>query len=374
MTVNGLGLFPVWLLGAMAADVQTDLTFGPAALGAAVAAFQAFSALISIPAGMFAQRYGFRLGSLATMAMFVVAAGGIALFTSNWAHLVVWLVFASIASGLSGPSTNLGLAQFVTPTRQGIAFGIKQASSPAATMLAGLAVPAIALTLGWRWAFGLSALAALPLALTIPHVRHRRPARRAPLAPPRQLLGPLALVAAGGGLGTAATSAMSAFLVVSAIASGIAPGTAGLTLAAGGAISVAVRILVGWRADRLGGRHLATVTAMMAVGALGIALIAVSTTAISLVAATLLAYGLGWGWNGLFDLAVVRQVPAAPATATGITRTGKYLGGVVGPLAFGLTVEAVGYRPAWVGSGVAMLVAAGIMLAGRSRLRTTVGR
>jgi MFS family permease len=374
VVVNGLGLFPVWLLGAMAADVQRELAFGAAALGAAVASFQAIAALCSVPAGLFAERVGPRLASLGTIGLFVVAAGGIALAADTWVMLVVWLSFAAVASSLSGPATNLSLAKLVAPARQGVAFGIKQASSPAATMLAGLAVPVVALTIGWRWAFGLAALAAIPLALTIPRGDAPVHGTRVRLRAKPELLRPLALLAIGGGLGTAATSSVSAFLVVSAIANGIAAGTAGMTLAAGGAISVVVRVIVGWQADRRGGRHFVAVAVMMALGAVGTAAIAVATAPLTLLAATLLAYGLGWGWNGLFDFAVVRQMPDNPASATGVTRTGKYVGGVVGPLTFGLTVEAVGYPPAWIGTGIAMGIAAGIVIVGRGRLRRALGR
>ena len=48
--------------------------------------------------------------------------------------------------------------------RQGLSFGVKQAAIPVSTLLAGAAVPTVALTLGWRWAFvlgGLRAMAAL---------------------------------------------------------------------------------------------------------------------------------------------------------------------------------------------------------------------
>ena len=46
-----------------------------------------------------------------------------------------------------------------------LAFGLKQSSVPLATFLSGLAIPFVALTLGWRWAFVLAAaLAALLMA------------------------------------------------------------------------------------------------------------------------------------------------------------------------------------------------------------------
>ena len=59
------------------------------------------------------------------------------------------------------------------------------------------------------------------------------------------------------------------------------------------------------------------------------------------------AFGSGWAWPGLFNLAVVRLNPSAPAAATGITQTGVYVGALTGPIAFGLVVDAWGYGMAW---------------------------
>lgn len=53
------------------------------------------------------------------------------------------------------------------------------------------------------------------------------------------------------------------------------------------------------------------------------------------------------------------------ATATGITQTGTYTGGAVGPLVFGIIVERAGYGVAWwIFAGVAVTAVA-VMLVGR---------
>jgi MFS family permease len=372
ISVTALAMFPVWLLGAMAADVQRDLGFGPAALGAAVAVFQAVSALTSIPSGLLVERTGFRRGSLATVGLFVVATLGIATVATGWRSLAVFLAVAAVASALSSPTVNLGLARLIAPGQQGFAFGLKQAAVPAGTFVAGLAVPLIALTIGWRWAFGIAACAAIPLALTVP--RDGRPVtRRADVAPaPREKLRPLLILAAAAGLGTAATNAMGVFFVVSAIDRGIAAGVAGLTLSLGGLVSVGARILTGWLADRRGRHHFPVVAGMMAVGALGMVGLAVADDVGWLILATIVAYGLGWSWNGLYDFALVRRMPERPATATGIAQTGKYLGGVAGPWLFGVTVEISGFRTAWLGAAAVLLAGGALTLWGRARLRAVL--
>jgi len=79
----------------------------------------------------------------------------------------------------------------------------------------------------------------------------------------------------------------------------------------------------------------------------------------------LLAFAAGWGWPGLFNFAVVKSNPGAPAAATGVTQTGASGGAAVGPVLFGLVVEAAGYGTAWLFSGALALIALVAILAGR---------
>src|SRR3712207_8300789 len=87
-----------------------------------------------------------------------------------------------------------------------------------------------------------------------------------------------------------------------------------------------------------------------------------------LVLGTLLAFGAGWGWPGLFNFAVVLTNPGAPAAATGITQTGASGGAALGPLVFGLVVEATSYDVAWLVSGAIALAALAAILVARSLL------
>jgi hypothetical protein len=93
-------------------------------------------------------------------------------------------------------------------------------------------------------------------------------------------------------------------------------------------------VLVGWLADRREGGHLKIVTAMMATGAVGMALFATGATA-AFYAGTALVFALGWSWPGLMTFAVVRLNPSAPAVATSYTQTGVFAGGATGPLSSG---------------------------------------
>ncbi len=85
-----------------------------------------------------------------------------------------------------------------------------------------------------------------------------------------------------------------------------------------------------------------------------------------MLAGTVLAFGAGWGWAGLLNYSIVRSYPHAPAAATGMTQGAAYLGGVVGPTAFGLAGTHLSLAVAWWGAGIAVLIAALCTLLGRS--------
>ena len=241
-------------------------------------------------------------------------------------------------------------------------------------LLAGLAVPTIALTFGWRWAFAGGAALALLLSFIVPAetlggVRKIKEARAGDVP-----TAPLVLLALGIGLGSAAATPLGAFIVESSVAAGLRVETAGLMLALGSAVGIVVRVTFGRLADGMGGGSLRLVAAMLGVGVVGFALLANGSSGL-IVPGTLLAFGAGWGWPGLFNFAIVRSNPRAPAAATGITQTGASGGAAAGPLAFGYLVEETSFSTAWMCSGAVALAAAAAILAGRSMLlrgRTTV--
>ncbi|MST35344.1 MFS transporter, partial [Acidimicrobiaceae bacterium USS-CC1] len=75
--------------------------------------------------------------------------------------LLGFLVAGGLANGAMQPAVNLLLARTVDDRRQGLAFGVKQAAIPTSTLLSGLAVPALALTVGWHVAYLVAAGLAL---------------------------------------------------------------------------------------------------------------------------------------------------------------------------------------------------------------------
>lgn len=364
VAVATAGVLPAFLTGGLAVQMRAEMGFGSAALGLAVALFFVSASTASVVMGRLVERIGAHRGM--RLAVFGSAASllCVALFAGSWTGLVVCLVFGGLFNAVAHPATHLSLAREVPAGRQGYSFGIKQAAIPSATLLAGLAVPGIALTFGWRWAFAGGAMLALCVALLVPKERAGGTKRVAEARSSDAPIGPLVLLAVGIGLGSAAATPLGAFVVESSVATGLGVGTAGLLLALGSAASIVVRVIFGRLADGMGGGRLLLVGGMLGVGVAGFVMLATGSPAL-VVPGVLLAFAAGWGWPGLFNFAVVRSNPGAPAAATGVTQTGASGGAAVGPVLFGVVVEAAGYGTAWLFSGVLALAALVAILAGR---------
>jgi MFS family permease len=364
-------VFPAFLTGGMGVQLRDDLGFGEAGLGLAIGAFFAAASVTSALLGRLAERVGpsagLRLaawGSAATQAVIAIGA-------RSFASLLGLLAVAGAWNALAQPAANLFVARALPVNRQGLAFGVKQSAIPLSTMLAGVAVPAVALTVGWEWAFAAGAALAVAGAVVVPNLGvHTAPSAADDTRPvhgtaPRDAM---AVLAIGIGLGAAAAGSLGGFLVSAGVAAGLDEGVAGLTLTLGSAVGIVVRLASGAQADRRDGGHLRVVALMLAGGTVAYCLLATGDSAVHLVA-TPLAFATGWAWPGLFNLAVVRANPGAPARATGITQTGTYIGAVTGPLLFGLVADGRSYSAAWLVAGVMSMCAAAAMLAGRARLR-----
>lgn len=369
VTITTLGTLPVFLLSAQAVLVSEDLGLSEFELGMAVTAFFAAAAGSSLPAGRQVERLGQRNSVLIASSLAAVSLVGIALVQLSYVTLLAFLVLGGVANAAAQISANLLLAQVIPTRRQGLAFGVKQSAIPVSTLVGGLAVPAVGLTLGWRWSYAFAGTAALlvafitPMAIRASNVRQRSSRTTVHISP----TGPLVLIATATGLGSAALNAMGAFIVVWAVRVGLEPGPAGLLLAGASALSIAARIASGIAADRRGRRNLPIVAGQLAIGA--ICLVVLSTGGpTALVVGTLLAFGIGWSWPGLLLLAVVKTSPGQPAVATSIIQVGAFLGGASGPGLFGLLTHASSFVIAWRVAAGFLLLASCLIVLGRHLL------
>ncbi|WP_265516817.1 CynX/NimT family MFS transporter [Nitratireductor luteus] len=352
-------MLPVFLLGTLFPLLRADLGMGEGSLGYSVAVFFAASALGSGALAGHSDRFGpwpVARAALAVTAMLCL----IVPFVPSAVLLLPAMVLAGLANGSIQPATNVALSRAVSPGRQGFAFGLKQASVPLASLLAGLAVPIIALSAGWRTAYVVAALLPAVLILGLPRNSLPPKAAQPHSLRPGWSRGSLVLLGIMSGVGAGSANSMAAFLVTSVEAQGIPVGKAGFIMALGSGVSIAVRILLGAAADRFALPLLLAVSVLMLGGAVAYWLFAQGGGWIVLVVATTLAFGMGWGWAGLSILAIIRGNPAAPGRASGVVQSGLFIGAVIGPLGFGWTVSVQGFDVAWTVLAVLTAVAAAI--------------
>lgn len=367
--VNLAGVLPLFLTGAMAVQIGRDLGFGATGVGLLSGSYALTTMIGSAPLG---GRVG-ALGVRRSMRWAGLVSAG-ALLGAALAPATGWLAAALVVGGLANavgqPAGNATLAQHVSADRFGIAFAVKQSGIPVATLLGGLAVPAVALTIGWRWAFAMGALLAVAASLLPPADRplgDRREEGHVPRAQRPQLWA----LAAGLSLAVVAATSIGAFGASGGVAIGLPEASAGLLVAAGGLAGLIIRLSAGLVADRVEVGALGAVAGLIAVGALGWASMAaafVLDAAPAYVIGLLVANAFGWGWPGLLHLAVARQFPTATAAASGVTQTGVSAGLLAGPPVLGLVVGIVGWAQAWGLAACSALTASCVVVVLRRRL------
>ena len=354
-------VLPGFLIGALSVQVSAEMGVSEAVYGWGLSSFFAAATVGSILLGRLAQRIGAL--SQMTLALGVAAAAqvGLAATARSFAAVIGFLVVAGLANAANQTSVNLALAQ-ARPPRLGLAVSIKQSGLPIATLLAGFAVPSLALTVGWRWAYVASAafaLASLGMARVAVGPSPLQSAARAsvPVSSSRALF----LAAAVGGLLAFSAGSLNAWGVGSGVDAGLGEGMAGLFLGLGAATGITLRLAGGWISDTMRARpfRVAGVTAL--VGSAGMALLAVRSPGTH-VAATLLSFGAGWIWPVFTNYGIVRANPDAAGTATGVTQMGVYVGVFVAPLVTGWLIEHSGYQAMWLVVAASAVIGASVSI------------
>jgi MFS family permease len=365
---------PGLMTGALAVPIMEEFAFGTAGLGLAIGATRGAAALSSIHVGRLVDRLGSINSMRIATVLAVLASAGIAFLAQGWAALTFFLAVSGVALSTGHPAANRLVSIVVPLRRQGVAFGIKQSSPPIASLLAGLSVPLVGATLGWRWAFGLGALLAASMLVII---GRRPPVHARPTAPAKDRgarLAPRFMVAVGlaFGLGTAAAVVVPAFYVDAAVRAGTPVGRAGVVLALASVITILMRLSLGFLADRLVGGHFRLCALLLGVGAGGLVLLGSGDPTLMTIGAVVGMAHL-WGFNGVFWYAVVQVGADSPGTITGAVSPGGHLGGSLGPIIFGLVAASASYRVAWwsfvaigIGAAVMMLVVSDLLSRGRS--------
>ena len=368
-------VFPAFLTGAVGVQLRDSIEVSDQQLGVAIGAFFVSAALGSAALGGVAERLGGPRAMQLGLTMTVITGLTIAAFGRSALSLTLLLLIAGGSNALTQPAANLMLADGLGSQRLGLALAFKQSGMPMATLLGGLAVPSLAITLGWQWAFVAGAVMA-GIALIALSQRNRgqeRVVRRAVDATerprpdlPSTLLVTYALV---GGLGAAAAGSLVGFLVSGGVESGIDPAVAGLLLTAGAVVGITARIVQGRLADSGRILPIKQLAVLFALGSAGMVILSIHTP-ISYWIGITLAFGCGWAWPGLFNLSVIRNNPSAPGAATGVSQTGVYIGAGAGPAVGGWIIAGGGYPALWLSGAAALVLATGISVLLRRLVRS----
>jgi cyanate permease len=358
----------VALVGPLGVQLEHSLGIDSEYLGVLVALYFAGWVAASPVASTLSRRFG----PLAVMRTTTICGGlllvAMTLLGNRAWHLAVLMPVSGAAAGIAQPSINAYLASALATRKLGGAMGLKQAVSPASSLLAGLAVPTIALTVGWRWAFLVATLPALvTLVLLEREMADEEPTKERPPASALPPLRALVVLMLGSGLATSYASTVLTFVVVSAVQTGFRPAAAGILVAVVSSVAVAARVGLGAVANRLVSRPFIWVTVMVLSGAAGCGLLAVGTSQHILAVFALgasIAVGVGWGWSGLFYLGVVGSNRGSEAKATSIVQVGGGAGTALGPLVFGVVASSLSFTAVWIGAGCVGVVAACTMVIG----------
>ena len=335
----------------MAPAAGPALGVAPAAVGYFVTVVYLGSMIGTVTAGAWVGRFG---PILVSQAGLIVCLVGLAVAASGFLPAVLLgALLLGLGYGPATPASSVILARASPPHMLALTFSIKQTGVPLGTAIAGAAVPALVLALGWQAAAVAIGMACALCAAALVPIRARYDAGRNPAAPVslRSGFAPVGLIVRDrtllelslvsfvyGGMQITLLAYLVTFLVESFSLSLV---MAGMVMAASQFTSVAARIFWGVFADRLATRR----------ATLGLLGIGMGLTAMSALAATpawplwaLFAFAMAYGatavgWNGVFLAEIARRVPPDRVSdATGGSAFFTFLGVVVTPPLFHLVL------------------------------------
>lgn len=362
---------PAFLAGALSGRIGDDLGFGASAAGVSVAVFFVGAGLFAVPAGRVTERVGSTWALRTGASVSGVCALAIAGAVTSWWQLTVVLLVSGSAVGLVDTGAARAFDDVVPAARHGIAFGAKEASVPAASLVAGLSIPLLVGALGWRAAFVAGALLT-PIVWALVPSLDGSPTQEDGSGSEHRSRGPMVLFASGVALGCGAATAASTLLVPAIEDRGWAEADAGILLAAASVCAISVRLAVGFRGDRHPSSTWTMVGGLLVIGAAGATLLAATSGGVTGVVGALAVIGFGWGWTGLAFQTAVRVGGDRPAVAASIVLTGLSIGGAVGPAAFGAIAAARSYGAAWATAAAALVAGAAAIVSSRRWLEARV--
>ena len=365
---------------AIAPLIRENLGLSMAQAGSFLSAYYIGPALMSLPAGRLADRWGV-LGTM-VLGQAVIALGlAAAAAATSFSLLLVIMVAAGVGYGMLNPTTAKAVISWFPRRQRATVVGIKQVGLPLGGALGALVMPPLALSVGWRAAVIISAAASAVLcALT--WLLYRDPPRSAlePAAVALESLGEVlrsrdlwlvavsTLVFAG-----VQTAFMAFFVLYLRDAVGVPLLTAAYYLVLAQTTGMAGRVVFGVLSDRVFGGRRRVVLMIAGLGSAVCALLLAGTgpgTGAWLLVPLALCFGFfGIGWNGVQHTLMAELAgPRGAGTAIGLGLAISSLGVTICPPLFGLAVEhAGGFGVAWALLAVSMALALGLLTLVRER-------
>lgn len=335
----------------MAPAAAPLLGVAPAALGYFVTVAYLGSMIGTVTAGGWVARFGpIRVSQVGL----VLCGCGLAVAASGAAPAVLaGALLIGLGYGPATPASSAILARTAPPGMLALTFSIKQTGVPLGTAIAGAAVPAMVLLLGWRGAALAIGVGCVVFAAAIAPVRERYDRDRNPAAPVslRSAIAPALLVLGNrqmlllaltsfiyGGVQITLVAYLVTFLTESFTLSLV---LAGMVMAVSQLASVVGRIAWGVFADRIATRR--ATLGMLGIGMGITGLCAVSAgPAWPLWSIFAFAIALGAtavGWNGVFLAELARLAPKDRVSdVTGGASFFTFLGVVMTPPLFHLVL------------------------------------
>jgi len=367
-TAQALATCGVFILPVLAPFALPALGAAPHWIGHQVAVIYIAAACVSSIAGGVIGRYGPARGSQAAMVGTALGAALIAAGTLWSAALGSALIGASY--GLTNPAASTVLSRLAPPARRNLVFGVKQMGVPLGAALAGLALPGLAVVIGWRGAALCVAVLVMLAALLLGAFREAWDGGRDASLPLRGAGGGLRLlrgrpalasIAAIGAMFSAAQLSLGAYAVTMLVEefswSPVAAGAVAAALQIAGAVG---RLGWAWLADRTGSGFFVLMLLGVLAAACSLPLpFAIGWPPAALVVVLCLLGFCAAGWNGVALAEASRLAPAGAAGhATGAVLSVTFAGVVTGPTLFAMIFSGVGSY------AVAFAVIAALPLAG----------
>ena len=360
---------------AIAPLIRDSLGLSMTQAGSFLSAYYVGAALMSLPAGWMADRWGVASTMVAGPAL--IALGLFAVSGSvSFAALIAIMILAGTGYGMLNPTTAKAVMSWFPRRQRATVVGLKQVGLPLGGAVGALLMPPLALWMGWRVAVALPAsLIALLAGLT--WLFYRDPPR-SELETPAQQQGSMRAVLRNRDLWLVSTTTLVfagmqtvwlAFLVLYLQETVRVP----LVTAAGYLVMAQVtgmigRVAFGLLSDRHFGGRRRIVLVIAGVGSTVCSLLMAATgpgTSAWLLAPLALCFGFfGIGWNGVQHTLMAELAgPRAAGTALGLGLAVSSLGVSVWPPLFGLLVErAGGFGVPWTVLGLAMAGALCLLL------------